>query len=313
MGCKEGYSRKISERFWNQKDKGDLESQREETFIDDIVQKRHIERELLCSLDGIKTVFDGGGGSGRFSILLAKHGCRVTHYDISQSMIDKAKENAKAEGVLDRMEFVKGALEDIDRFPDHSFDLVMSFDAPVSYTYPHQNEVIKHLVRMAGKRIMLSVSSRLGYLPYLANPIQKNQFILNPECEDAWVKWCISNREQSVKDFKYDGEQVKSLYENGLSGGDWEIAEYERGESPWCITYTFLPDELKSILQACGVKNIALAGPGAYARTIPNEVLVKIMNDPKQKEEFLNFCYVFDSNPYVCGMGKDNLLVKGDI
>ena len=46
------HSRKISERLWNQPDKGELESRREETFIDDIIQKSHIEKELLAHLDG---------------------------------------------------------------------------------------------------------------------------------------------------------------------------------------------------------------------------------------------------------------------
>ena len=101
------YSRKISERMWNLPDKGELESHREETYIDDIIQKNHIERKLLDNLEGIDTVFDAGAGSGRFSILLAKHGCRVTHFDISQPMIDKAKELAEQAGVIDRITFVK--------------------------------------------------------------------------------------------------------------------------------------------------------------------------------------------------------------
>ena len=74
-----------------------------------------------------------------------------------------------------------------------------------------------------------------------------------------------------------------------------------------------MPEELLHILQQNGVRNIKLAGPGAFARTVPNEILVKIMNDPKQKREFLDFCYEYDSNPYVCGMGKDNLFAKGEI
>ena len=41
------YSAKISERLWNLPDKGELESRREETFMDDIIQKSHIEKELL--------------------------------------------------------------------------------------------------------------------------------------------------------------------------------------------------------------------------------------------------------------------------
>lgn len=307
------YSQKISERLWNLPDKGELESHREETFIDDIIQKNHLERELLSHLDGIKTVFDGGAGCGRFSILLAKHGCKVTHFDISQPMIDKARELAEREGVLDQITFVKGALEDLSNFEDQSFDMVISFDAPISYTYPNQEQVISELVRICRKRIMLSVSSRLGYLPYLANPIQKNQFILNKNCEDPFVQWCINNKENAVESFRFDKNIVMKLWDKGLMGGDEEIAEYENGGAPWCITYTFLPDELEELLRQRGVKNIKLAGPGAYARTIPNELLVKIMNDTKQRSDFLDFCYHYDSNPYVCGMGKDNLFAKGEL
>ncbi len=307
------YSRKISERLWNQSDKGELESKREETFIDDIVQKSHIERELLSHLRGIETVFDGGAGCGRFSILLAKHGCKVTHFDISQPMIDKAKEIAEKEGVLDNITFVKGALEDLSAYEDKSFDMVISFDAPISYTYPNQENVIDELIRIAKKRIVISVSSRLGYLPYLANPIQKNQFILDESCEDPFVKWCVQNKNNAVEAFTFDKNAVEKLWLSGLMGGKEEIAEYENGGTPWCITYTFMPDELKGILEKLGVKNIRLAGPGAYARTIPGELLVKIMNDPKQRADFLDFCYNYDKNPYVCGMGKDNLLACGEL
>ena len=308
------YSTKISERMWNLPDKGELESEREKTFIDDIVQKAHIERELMQSLEEIETAFDGGAGCGRFSILLAKHGIKVTHFDISQPMIDTAKEIAEHEGVADRITFVKGALEDLSAYEDRSFDLVMSFDSPISYTYPNQEKVIGELVRIARKRIMISVSSRLGSVPYLSNPIQKNQFILDENSKDPWVQWCLSSRKQMIDGFAFDKGSVVKAYETGLLGDVEETKEaYDRGESPWCVTYHFLPDELEDILSRFGVKNISMAGPGAYARTNPNEILVKIMNDPKQKADFLEFCHMYDSNPYVCGMGKDNLFAKGEI
>ena len=307
------YSLKISERQWNLPDKGELESRREATYIDDIVQKNHIQRKLLERLDGIRTVFDGGAGSGRFSIMLAKQGCQVTHFDISQPMIEKAQHLAAKEGVLDRITFVKGALENLSAYHDRQFDLVISFDAPISYTYPNQNKVIGELVRIAGKRIMISVSSRLGSLPYLANPIQKNQFILDENCDDPFVQWCITNREQMISGFTFNKQNAEKLLADGLMGGEEEIAQYEQGGAPWCITYTFMPDELERILSGYGVRNIQLSGPGAYVRTIPREILTKIMNDPKQRQDFLDFCYRYDSNLYVCGMGKDNLLAVGEI
>lgn len=156
---------------------------------------------------------------------------------------------------------MNGALENLSDFKDKSFDMVISFYAPVSYTYPHQEQVIEELIRICRKRIMISVSSRLGYLPYLANPIQKNQFILDAECEDPFVKWCIGNKANAVETFHFSKNAVMELWEKGLMGGDDEIAEYENGGVPWCITYTFMPDELKDILERHGVKNIRLAGP----------------------------------------------------
>jgi len=308
------YSRKISERLWNSPDKGELESKREITFIDDIIQKSHIEKTLLEHIDGIKNVFDGGAGSGRFSILLAKLGLKVTHYDISNVMIAKAKELAEKAGVTHNITFVNGALEDLSAYEDKSFDLVISFDAPISYTFPNQETVINELVRICKKKIMLSVTSRLGSLPYYANPIQKNQFILDHNSDDSFVKWCLNNKDSMIDSFQYNKDICEELLTHGIIGnGEYEKEAYDRGETPWVITYSFMPDELKNLLQKYGVNNIVLAGPGAYARTIPNEILTKIMKDTKQKEDFLEFCYKYDSNPYVCGMGKDNLLAYGEL
>ena len=113
--------------------------------------------------------------------------------------------------------------------------------------------------------------------------------------------------------FTFSKQNAEKLLADGLMGGEKEIAQYEQGGAPWCITYTFMPDELEGILSEYGVKNISLSGPGAYGRTIPREILVKMMEDPDQKTAFLDFCYRYDSNRYVCGMGKDNLLAVGDI
>ncbi len=298
------YSKLISER----------ENNREDMFIDDIIQKEHIEREILSNLDGIKKVFDGGAGAGRFSIMLAKQGIHVTHFDISEPMIQKAKELAEEAGVIDNITFIKGALEDLDMFKDKEFDMVISFDAPISYTYPNQEDVIKNLVRIANKKIIISVSSRLGSLPYFANPIQKNQFIIDKDSNDSFVRWCIDNEESQVSSFKYDKETSEKALNNGLFDNiETSVNAYNEGKAPWPITYLFMPDELEEILKSNGVENIKLAGPGAYARTIPNVILMKIMNDENQKKDFLDFSYKYDRSPYVCGMGKDNLLAVGEL
>ena len=77
--------------------KADEEADREKLFIDDIIQKAHLERELLGHLEGVETVFDGGAGYGRFSILLARRGLRVTHFDLSRSIPGEVLRNMMRE------------------------------------------------------------------------------------------------------------------------------------------------------------------------------------------------------------------------
>ena len=302
----------IADRFWNLPQKGMEEYNRESNFMDDIIQKTHIEKELLNNLNGVSTVFDGGAGYGRFSVFLAKKGITVTHFDISDSMLNVAKEYAKREGVFEKINFVKGRLGDLSAFEDNSFDMVISFDAPISYTYPNHEEVIKNLVRISKDKVVFSVSSRLGHLPYFINPNDKLQYLLDKNSKDPLVKWYVEHSKVDLNEFNVDFHKIQWVRETGLMDECEDVKEtYLKGKSPWPVTYLFMPEELKEILERNGVSNVKLAGPGAFSRSVPNEVLVKIMKDEKQRKEFLNFCYEYDSHPSVAGMGKDNLLAAG--
>lgn len=110
-----------------------------------------------------------------------------------------------------------------------------------------------------------------------------------------------------IETFRFDQAAARKLLAEGVIGGEAEVAEYEQGGAPWCITYGFMPDELRGILERLGWRDIRMAGPGAYARSISWEILRKIMEDSAQRRDFLDFCFVYDQNPYVLGMGKDNL------
>jgi SAM-dependent methyltransferase len=302
----------VADRFWNQPQKGDEEAEREQHFMDDIIQKAHIERAILDELEDVETVFDGGAGSGRFSVMLAKLGKRVTHFDISAAMIRTAQAYAEREGVLTDMQFVQGRLGDLSRYGDNAFDMVVSFDAPVSYTWPGHESVLAGLARITGKTMMVSVSSRLGSLPYLLNPIQKSQYILDPTSEDSLVRWYAANEESALEQFRVDMPSVWRAWESGLFEEGGLVRErFEQGGTPWPVTYLFMPEELQDILTRCGLSDIRLSGPGAFSRSIPQGILRRIMGDQEAKAEFLRFCYSYDSHPAVAGMGKDNLLAIG--
>lgn len=56
-----------------------------------------IEQEIECNKN--IRILDIGCGTGRHSIELAKRGYQVTGFDLSETMLDKAKEKARAAGV----------------------------------------------------------------------------------------------------------------------------------------------------------------------------------------------------------------------
>ena len=303
----------ISRRFWNLPQKAGEETTREQIFIDDIIQKAHIERLLLENLSGVHTVFDGGAGYGRFSILLAKHGLKVTHFDISEGMIAKAKEITEREGVMDNMTFIHGALEDLSAFGDGQFDMAMSFDAPISYTYPNHEAVIGSLARIASKRLVISVYSRLAWT-YQFDPAQKSKYILDKNTRDPLARWTLDHAMGQLADYQPDMTSVREFFKTGLTEKPEETAAaYDKGNSPWPVSYSFMPDELTSILESTGAKGIKLSGPGALSRSIPGEALINIMQDKRLKQEFLDFCYWYDSQPWCVGMGKDNLVAIADL
>ena len=119
------------------------------------------------------------------------------------------------------------------------------------------------------------VSSRLGALPYLSNPIQKNQFILDEDSKDAWVQWCISSREKMIEEFSFNKNTLWKSYKSGLLCDVEETKKaFENGEVPWSISYHFMPDELERILEKNGVKRFRWPVPAHLREPFPMKDLV---------------------------------------
>jgi SAM-dependent methyltransferase len=303
-------SEDICERFWNLPSKPGEEARRERLFLDDVIQKAHLEREVASRLGGVRTILDAGAGTGRFSIPLARQGFRVTHLDISQGMIDTARQLAQDAGVLGRMRFERGRVGDLKQYEDGGFDLVICCDAPISYTYPDHIRTIAELARVAARALVISVSSRLGYMSYALNPLQKRQYFADPASEVPDVRRYLG--QSDLSSFVPDLDSVwRALTSGILSDRERIEREYAAGRAPWPHNYLFMPDELREILVRAGVHDLKLSGPGALARSIPNEVLRMVLLNDDYRARFLDLCYEFDSNPAVCGLGKDNLAASG--
>jgi len=100
-------------------------------------------REKEAVLDAIspvegKSVLEVACGTGRFTVMLAERGADIVGLDISGPMLQQGREKARAAGVDDRVEFMRGDAARLP-FPDDHFDVVMAMrffhlaDTPASF------------------------------------------------------------------------------------------------------------------------------------------------------------------------------------
>ena len=90
-------------------------------------------------------VFDAAGGTGKWTIQIAKCGPRVVLGDISEGMLKIANEKIRKEGLQERVEVKECDLRKLD-FDDETFDLV--FCEHALCFIKEQDRVIKELVRV---------------------------------------------------------------------------------------------------------------------------------------------------------------------
>jgi ubiquinone/menaquinone biosynthesis C-methylase UbiE len=109
-------------------------------------------------------ILDAGGGGGKYGVMMAERGHRVTVLDISPGMLEKARALFAEKGLLDQASFVVGSVADLP-LADASFDLVFCEGDPVSYCLDEYPRAIAELTRVVvpGGPVILGVDNRFDY------------------------------------------------------------------------------------------------------------------------------------------------------
>ncbi|MGI5984549.1 MAG: class I SAM-dependent methyltransferase [Clostridiales bacterium] len=105
----------------------ELENEQKKVWLDLIDGNRPEGQELK--------ILDAGCGPGFFSILMAQQGHVVTAIDFSEGMLERAKQNAVAYGVGDKITFIKMDAQ-APSFDDNSFDMILSRNITWIFTKP---------------------------------------------------------------------------------------------------------------------------------------------------------------------------------
>lgn len=82
-------------------------------------------------------ILEAGCGTGRFSTYLAKKGKKIVAMDVSNEVLNVAREKAVKEGVVDEIAFIEGDIENLP-FNNKSFDGVFSFAVLRHFSSPEK-------------------------------------------------------------------------------------------------------------------------------------------------------------------------------
>lgn len=133
--------------------------------------------ELLDMMDHPR-ILDAGGGTGAWSIMLARLGYDVTLLDISPVSLDIARKHAAYLGLTFPIDL--GSIESTS-YADESFDFVVAMGGVITYT-PHPTVMLEEMNRLLGPGGMLWVD----YYNALGWAIQIGRAELT-EVDEGWL------------------------------------------------------------------------------------------------------------------------------
>lgn len=176
-----------------------------------------------CHISEGQYVLDVGCGVGMTACYLARtYGCQVVGVDITLGMIDRAKERAAKEGLLDLVEFKVADARDLP-FDDAVFDVVMV--ESVIALVPDKQKAVHELVRVAklGGCVGLNESTWAKDPPqkmrdWLARALGSNLEILTA---DGWQDVLV---EAGLKDITANAHSItyRSEASNRLKRMGWK-------------------------------------------------------------------------------------------
>ncbi len=256
----------------------DLKAPREEQDrADERVNRELRWREIGRRLDGVRTIADIGGGTGAFSIPLARRGYQVTHIDISPVMLDLARQRA---GGLSNLRFVQADATDLTAFADGSFDLVLNMDGAISFSGREANRAIQESCRLARRTVLVTTSNRASLAA-------------------GWVGESLA------------GGRMLPAVDSMFNEGWWDPDEFESN----CVFVQGRPmnwipplraynrQELMDRLKANGFRVIRAGGLGSLANLLGCDRLAGLHDNDPLWRQFIAVCDRFDQEIMPDGPG----------
>ncbi|HLD36815.1 MAG TPA: class I SAM-dependent methyltransferase [Planctomycetota bacterium] len=173
----------------------------------------HNLKRFLPRLAGLR-VLDIGGGTGLWALKLAKSGFEVTVADISQKMLDKAKDKAAQAGFGSKISFLKSDICDLSSFAPDSFDLVLAQGDPLSCC-ADARQAVKEVHRVLKPKgfFIASVDNKFGGMRVFVNQgaiDELEQFV-----KTGKTNWFTKNEAEQYPITYFTPDGLRKLFAQG--------------------------------------------------------------------------------------------------
>jgi len=162
------------------------------------------------------TILDAGGGTGIWSIELAKMGYNVVLTDISKGMLDKAKKKIEELDLHSQIGIMVSDICNMPEFSDNHFAMVLCQGDPLSYCGDHKKALAECVrVLKPGGVLIASVDNRASALAWLKDTTDREA--VQQLLETGEVEMPTGKEEFTYTVHAFTPEQLKDLFEsNGL-------------------------------------------------------------------------------------------------
>jgi ubiquinone/menaquinone biosynthesis C-methylase UbiE len=129
----------------------------------DAVTWKYLEPYLPANPNAM--VLDAGGGTGRWTVHIAKKALKVVLMDLSEGMLKVAAQRMKLEGIEEKVVLKKGDLSKTG-YADETFDLI--FCEHTLFLFEEPDTALKEFNRILKRKARLIVSAHNRYVQALA-------------------------------------------------------------------------------------------------------------------------------------------------